>query len=535
MNTETMIGVINVESHIVKFSVFGSTDGDVLLESSKPVNLIKPCPGWVEVDPDHIWKALCTTINEVIEQLKMKNISKNNIEVVGIITERETVVAWDSESNKPLYNAIHYSDTRTDTIIQNLKSKSPSIINDIEDTTGLKVTSMFSAAKLKWIIDNTNNIEQLITMKTIKFGTLDTWLVWKLTKGNLYMTDVTNASCTLLMNIKTLEWCLKACEAFNIPISLMPTIQNSSGKYGIIEETALKGILIGSILANHQAALYGLNYSKIGKILSRYGDSCIVSCVTGNEYIKSHNGLLTTVAYKMHNEPAVYALEGWTSIGGKVIEWLKNNMKILKSIEEIESLNVGVSDVYFVTAFNGLTAPHWKPNARGIICGITHYTNKNHIIRAALEAICFHTKDVSVAFEKDTGISPSELIVDGPYSIYNNILNYQADILGVDVIRSQMTDMAIYGSAKAAAQILNIKFENYKSSPYVSKPTTTELEQKYRYSKWLKTIRQSSWITEPPSLQKKLNKKEVLCFKFLSTAYLLAMMVIMVMSDKNKL
>lgn len=509
-----MIGVINVESHKVKFSVLENTDGNVLVESSKLVNLIKPCPGWVEVDPDHIWNALCTIINEVIEQLKIKNLSKNNIDVVGIITERGTVVAWDSESNKPLYNAIHYSDTRTDTNIQNLKSKNESIFNEIEDTSGLRLTSMFSAAKLKWIIDNTNNTKQLTTMRTFKFGTLDTWLVWKLTKGNLYMTDVTNASYTLLMNLKTFEWSTKACDAFNIPISLMPTIQSSSGKYGIIEETALKGILIGSILANHQAALYGLNYKKTGEILSRYEDSCIVSCIVGNEFIKSHNGLLTTVAYKMDNEPAVYALEGWTSIGGKVIEWLKNNMKILESVEEMESLNVNVSDVYFVPAFNGLSAPHWKPNARGIICGMTHYTNKKHIIRAALEAICFHTKDVCVAFEKDTGIFPSQLIVDGAYSIYNNILHYQADILGIDVIRSQMIDMAVYGSAKAAAQVLNIKFENNENSLYVSKPTTTELDQKYRYSKWLKTIRQSSWITEPSLLQEKpkLNKKEV--FKF---------------------
>lgn len=489
MQNQQLIGVINVESHNVKFSIFCNTSKDVLFESSKSINLIKPHPGWVEVNAEHIWDALCTTIDEVTNQLQIKNLSINHIKTIGIINERDTVLAWDSETNKPLCNAIHYTDIRTDAIIEDYKSKNPNVFNDIENITGLRITSMFSGLKLKWIFDNTNNIKQLITMKTIRFGTLDTWISWKLTKGNLYITDVTNASRTLLMDLKKLEWSQKACQFFNIPISLLPTIKSCSEKYGNIEDTCLKCILIGSIFANHQAALYGLNYTKTGQIMSRYGDSCTVSCIVGTEFLKSNNGLITTVAYKIDNEPAVYAFEGWTLIGGKVIEWLKNNIKLVHSDEEIKSLDIDISDVYFVPAFNGLAAPHWRPNAKGIICGINFYTNYKHIIRAALEALCFHTKDVCIAFVKDIGIIPSQLIVDGSYSIYDNLLSYQADILGVDVIRSQMINMDIYGSAKAAARAINIEFEDNLCTLHISKPIATEMERMHRYIKWLKAIK----------------------------------------------
>lgn len=535
MNTEQLIGVINVESHKVKFSVLNTTSGQILLESSKPIDLIKPNPGWVEVNAEHVWDALCSTIDEVIEQLKSINLSKDNIKIIGIVNERETALAWNSETHKPIYNAIHCTDTRTDTIIQEYESKDPNNIKEIEDITGLRVTSLFSGAKLKWIVDNTNITTQFSTINSIKFGTLDTWLVWKLTKGKLYITDITNASRTLLMNIRTCEWSLKACQFFNIPIASLPTIQSSSQQYGIIEETGLNGLLIGSILANHNAALYSLNDMKTGQIMSRYCDSCIVSCIVGTELTKSYNGLITTVAYKIENEPAVYALEGWTSIGGKAIDWLRNNMRIIVSDEEIKLLNTNASDVYFVPAFNGLTAPHWNPNAKGIICGITHYTNKNHLIRAALESICFHTKDVCVAFERDTGIAPYQLTVDGPFSVYSNLLNYQADILGIDVKRSQMTDMAIYGSAKAAARVINIELNNYQSSLQVSKPTTTEMERKNRYSKWLKAIKRSSGLSrlEVDQESEKLDKYNKVSSKILSTVYLMAMMAMMVLSDKN--
>lgn len=533
MNSEQLIGVINVKSKYVKFSILSNTSGNVLFESSKQINLIKPKPGWVEVDAEQIWNTLCLTIDEVNEKLNLKNMSKDYIRVIGIINEGGTILAWDSHSNKPLCNAIHYTDTRTDTMIKEYKLQNPNVFNGIEDLTGLKVTSMFSGVKLKWIIDNITNVKQLITMGNIKFGTLDSWLVWKLTKGNLYVTDVTNASRTLLMDLKTLEWSAKACQIFNIPISLLPKIQSSSKEYGVIKETVLKDIMIGSIFANHQAALYGLNYSKSGQIISRYGNSCTVYCIIGTELKKSINGLITTVAYKIDNEQPVYAFEGWTSVGGKAIHWLKDNMKILDSDEEIKSLNIDASDTYFVPAFNGLTAPHWKPDATGIICGVTHYTNKKHLIRAALESICFHTKDVCVAFEKDTGIVPSQLIVDGPYSVYNNLLTYQADILGVDVLRSRMTDMAIYGSAKAAARVVNIEFENHQWPLYIAKPNSTETERKYRYFKWLKAIKRSCGLAKPSlHVNQKIETYNMFSTKFISTAYLMIMMAIMAISDK---
>lgn len=530
MNTEQLIGVINVKSHYVKFSVVGNITGNVLLESSKPIDLIKPCQGWIEVDAENIWITLCATIDEVIEQLKLKNVLKNDIKVIGIINEGETILAWDSISNKPLCNAIHYTDTRADTIIQDLKSTNPNVFHDIENSNGSKVTSMSCGIKLKWIIDNTNNIKPLIIAKTIRFGTLDTWLVWKLTKGNLYVTDVTNASRTLLMDLKTLEWSLKSCRVFNIQTSSLPTIQSSSKQYGIIKETGLNDIIIGSIFVNHQATLYGLNFTKIGQIMSNYDNSCTVSCIVGTELMKSNNGLITTVAYKIDNEPAIYALEGQTLIGGKVVEWLKTNIKILNSEEEIGLLNIDSSDVYFVPAFNGLGAPHWKPDARGIICGITHFTNKKHLVRAALESICFHTKDVCAAFEKDTGITISQLIVDGPYSIYDNLLNYQADILGVNVTRSRTPNMAILGSAKAAARVLNMEFKNHYLSSYVSKPTTTEVKRKQRYLKWLKAVRCSIGLSRQSQVKQQSKKYDMA--KLIHTAYLMAMMAIIVMSNK---
>lgn len=527
-----LIGVINVESHKVKFSILCKSSGNVLLESFKSINLIKPYPGWVEVDAEKVWSALCTAIDEVIDRLKLKNLSKDDIKIIGITNERETVLVWDSESNKPLCNAIHFSDIRTDPMIQNDKFKDPNVFSYLENITGLKVTSMFSGVKLKWIIDNKNNIKQHISLKTIRFGTLDTWLVWKLTKGNLYVTDTTNASRTLLMDLKTCEWCPRACQVFNIPISLLPTIKSSSEQYGIIEIASLNGILIGSIFANHQAALYGLDYKQTGQIMSRYGDSCVVSCIIGTELIKSNNGLLTTVAYKIDKEQTVYALEGYTSIGGIAIEWLKNNMNIVDTDEDIKLLNIEASDVYFVPAFNGLAAPHWRPDARGIICGLSYYSDKKHIIRAALEALCFHTKDVIVAFEKDTCVAPSQLIVDGSYSVYDNLLSYQADIMGIDVKRSRMIDMAIYGSAKAAARAINIEFKNHHWSLCVLKPTTTEKEQKYRYSKWLKAVKRSYGLSRSNYKKQKLEKNSILSLNILSTAYLITMMGIMAASDK---
>lgn len=526
MHTEQLIGVINVKSHYVKFSVVNNINGNVLLESSKTIDLIKPCPGWIEVDAESIWTALCATIDKVIEQLKLKN----DIKVIGIVNEGETILAWDSITNKPLCNAIHYTDTRADTMIQLLKSNNPQLVQDMENSNGSKLTSVSCGIKLKWIINNINNIKPLINAKTIRFGTLDTWLVWKLTKGNLYVTDVTNASRTLLMDLNTLEWSFKCCSLFGIEPSSLPTIQSSSKHYGNIRETGLKDIMIGSIFVNHQAALYGLNFTEIGQIMSSYDNSCNVSCIVGTEMMKSNNGLITTVAYKIDNEPAVYAFEGQTLFGGKAVEWLKTNIKIMNSEEEIGLLNIACSDVYFVPAFNGLGAPHWKSDARGIICGISHFTNKKHLIRAALESICFHTKDVCVAFEKDTGITISQLIVDGPYSVYDNLLNYQADILGVNVTKSKMPDMAILGSAKAAARVLNIEFKNHYSSSYVSKPTTTEVERKKRYLKWLKAVRRSIGLAIPPQVDQQSNKSNMTTFMF--TAYLLLMMGTMVLSDK---
>lgn len=532
MKSDQLIGVINVESHSVNFSVLTNANAIVLAEASRSVDLIEPQLGWVEVDAEKIWDALCATIEEVIEQLQFKNVSKDYIKVIGIINERETVLAWNSESHKPLYNAIHYTDTRTDIIIEDYKSRSPNVFNEIEKTSGLKVTSIFSGAKLKWIINN--NIKPFTTTETIRFGTLDTWLVWKLTEGKLYITDVTNASRTLLMNLQTLDWSPQACKVFNIPITLLPEIKSSSEKYGIIEETGLKGIVIGSIFANHQAALYGLNLKKPGQVMSRYGDSCTVSCITGTEFINSNNGLLTTIAYKIGNEPTVYAFEGWTSFGGNALDWLKINMNIISSTEEIQSLNIGVSDVYFVPAFNGLVAPHWKPQAKGIICGMTHFTNKNHLVRAALEALCFHTKDVCVSFKNDVGIHPWQLYVDGPYSVFDNLLRYQADILGIDVIRSPMIDMAVYGSAKAAAVSINVEFENHKWTPHITKPTTKEEERIHRHLKWLKAIKRSIGVARTKSqVTQKMTKYDILSTNVLSTAYLVAWVCMIAVSVKN--
>lgn len=529
MNAEKLIGVIDIKSHCVKFAVLGNTNGNILYESAQPINIIKPNPGWVEVDAEQIWNSLRTAIDEVIEQLKTNNLTKDDIAVIGITNEKDTILAWDSVTNKPLHNAIHYTDTRTEAMIQDSKTQNPSVFYTIENNTGLRVTSMSSGIKFKWIIKNVNNVGRLIATKSIKFGTLDTWLVWKLTKGKVFVTDVTNASYTLLMDLKTLQWSPKYCKVFNVPISLLPKIVSSSQDCGIIEDTELNGLLIGSIFANHQAASYGLNYTRAGQILSRYDESCTVFCIAGTEYIKSNNGLITTVAYQIDNEPVVYALEGWTSIGGQVLEWLKSNMKIMSSDEEIKLLDVEASDVYFVPAFNGLAAPHWIPEARGIICGITHYTNKNHIIRAALESLCFSTKDICIAFKQDTGIAPSELIVDGQYSIYNNLLSYQADILGRDVIRSRMIDMAVFGSAKAAARVINIEFKNHQLTEQTSKPTTTYGERKFRYSKWRKAIVLSIETSETDQVKQKLWNYDLT--KIVSVGYLLAMMGIMVISE----
>ncbi|XP_050546723.1 probable glycerol kinase [Daktulosphaira vitifoliae] len=527
-----LVGVISVESVNVKFSIISSSNGNVLIESSKPVELIKLYPEWVEVDPESIWNSLKIIIEEVINELISNDISLDCIKVISIINERDTVVAWDSETNKPLYNAIHYSDNRTDSIIQDYVSKDPNVFKYVEEITGLKVVSMFSALKLKWLFENVDNIKISTVKETVKFGTLDTWLTWKLTNRNLYITDVTNASRTLLMNLKTLKWSEKACKIFNIPFSLLPTIKSNSELYGKINITRLKGIMIGAIIANHQAAFY-VKCRSFGQVMSRYNDSCITSCNIGNEVIQSKHGLITSVAYQIGNESVSYALEGWTSVGGKITEWLKNNMKIINSEDELKTLDIDVSDIYIVPAFNGLATPYWRPDATGIICGMTHYTNKKHIIRASLESICFHTKDICIALQKDIGITTSQLMVDGKYSCYDILLNYQADILGANIRRLHATDMAIYGAAEIGAKSVGLEFNDTNSSDFISKPTTTENERNNRYYKWLKAVRRSCGWKKPVQIDKKLNKFDIFSTNILSTAYLVAMMGMMVISDNK--
>ena len=407
-----------------------------------------PQPGWVEHDPMEIWSSEAAVIAEAISKI---GIGGPDIAAIGITNQRETTIVWDAETGVPVYNAIVWQDRRTSEFCDSLKERG--LTDKIREKTGLIIDAYFSGTKIKWILDNVPGARDRARAGKLRFGTVDSWLVWQLTKGTVHVTDVTNASRTMLFNINTLSWDNEMLELLDIPASMLPEVRSSSEVYGYTKTTIFAhAVPIGGIAGDQQAALFGQMCTEPGSVKNTYGTGCFLLMNTGRKPILSRNNLLTTIAWKIGDE-VNYALEGSIFVGGSVVQWLRDGLGIIRSSSEIEALAASVEDnggVYFVPALTGMGAPYWDQYAHGVICGITRGTTAAHIARAALEGIAFQTMDIVDAMSRDAGVQLSELKVDGGASRNNLMMQFQADVLGTAVIRPQVTETTAMGACYLA-------------------------------------------------------------------------------------
>ncbi len=426
-------------------------DGSVVTVGQLEHRQIFPHAGWVEHDPKAIWD----NTREVIGQaLSKANLTRHDIAAVGITNQRETTVVWDRATGEAVYNAIVWQDTRTQAIIDRVADGDP---DRLKAKTGLPLATYFSASKIAWILDNVDGARERAEAGELVFGTTDTWVLWNLTggrNGGVHVTDVTNASRTLLMDLQTLAWDDELLELFGIPASMLPEIRSSSEVYGTVETSSLlREVPVAGILGDQQAATFGQAAFDKGESKNTYGTGNFLIVNTGEEIVRSENGLITTVAYQLGDEPPRYALEGSIAVTGSLVQWLRDNLGIISTSEEVESLAASVDDnggVYFVPAFSGLFAPHWRPDARGAILGLTRFANRGHLARAALEATAFQTREVLDAVNADFGVDIVELKVDGGMVANEALMQFQADLLNIPVIRPVVAETTALGAAYAA-------------------------------------------------------------------------------------
>lgn len=426
--------------------------GQIVSTGQKEHRQIFPKPGWVEHDAVEIWD----NTREVIgNALARANLTRHNIAAVGITNQRETTVVWDRNTGKPVYNAIVWQDVRTQPICDALAADGGT--DRFKATTGLPLSPYFAGTKLKWILDNVEGTRAKADAGELLFGTTDSWVLWNLTggtDGGVHVTDVTNASRTLFMDLKTLAWDRSILEAFDVPASLLPEIKSSAEVYGTVHGSQLlRHVPVAGILGDQQAATFGQAAFDAGDAKNTYGTGCFVIVNTGSEIVESANGLLTTVAYKIGDDAPCYALEGSIAVAGSLIQWLRDNLGIIGSAAEVEELASSVTDsggAYFVPAFSGLFAPYWRADARGALVGLTRFVTKAHIARAALEATAFQTREVLEAVNADSAVPLAELKVDGGMVANDALMQFQADILGVPVIRPRVAETTALGAAYAA-------------------------------------------------------------------------------------
>ena len=419
--------------------------GQAKAVSQKEFTQIFPKPGWVEHNPMEIWSSQASVIAEAITSIDINGL---NIAAIGITNQRETTIVWDAETGTPVYNAIEWQDRRTSEYCDSLKRDGRTDL--IRSKTGLIIDAYFSATKIRWILDNVEGARQKAEEGKLRFGTVDTWLIWMLTRGEVHVTDVSNASRTMLFNIHTLEWDKELLTLFNIPQSMMPQVKSSSEVYGYTKTTLFAHeVPIAGIAGDQQAALFGQMCTEPGSVKNTYGTGCFLLMNSGERPIMSSNNLLTTVAWKI-GDKVNYALEGSIFVAGSVVQWLRDGLGIIKSSSEVEELAASVPDnggVYFVPALTGLGAPHWDQYAKGSVYGISRGTTAAHLARAALEGIAFQTMDIVNAMQRDAEITLKELKVDGGASRNNLLMQFQADILGTSVIRPTVTETTALGAA----------------------------------------------------------------------------------------
>lgn len=423
-------------------------EGSIVSVAQKEFTQLFPQPGWVEHNPREIWSSQASTI---IEALTQSGISTSDIAALGITNQRETTIVWDAETGVPIYNAIVWQDRRTADYCNELKELGWR--DRIREKTGLIPDAYFSATKIRWILNNVPEARAKADAGRLRFGTVDTWLIWNLTKGEVHVTDVSNASRTMLFNIHTLQWDEELLELMDIPRNILPEVRASSEVYGYTHTSiANKPIPIAGIAGDQQAALFGQMCTEAGAVKNTYGTGCFLLMNTGSKAILSENNLLTTIAWKI-GEEVCYALEGSIFVGGSVVQWLRDGLGVIKKSRDIEDLAFSVEDnggVYFVPALTGLGAPYWDPFAKGTITGLTRGTKLGHIARAADEGIAFQTMDIVNAMQKDAGVQLTELKVDGGACRDNYLMQVQADLLGTKVIRPTIVETTAKGAAYLA-------------------------------------------------------------------------------------
>jgi glycerol kinase len=427
-------------------------DGLPVAIAQKEFSQIYPKPGWVEHDPDEIWS---TQAGVGMEAMSKAGLSGNNIAGIGITNQRETVVVWDKKTGKAVYNAIVWQDRRTAEFCDRLKEEGFGQM--ITGKTGLIPDAYFSATKIMWILDHVEGARELAKKGRLVFGNIDSWLVWHLTRGKLHITDVSNASRTMLFNIHTLQWDQELLDLFNIPPSMLPQVRSSSEVYGKTTGQFSSAIPISGIAGDQQSALFGQMCINSGMVKNTYGTGCFMMMNIGEKPIESKSKLLTTVAWKIGDQ-TTYAFEGSIFIGGAVVQWLRDSLGIIRTSNDVEKLAARVKDsegVYFVPAFAGLGAPYWNQHARGTLTGITRGSTAAHIARAAIDSIAYQTLEVLLAMQKDSGVTILELRVDGGATVNNALLQFQADLLQANVVRPKITETTALGAAYLAGLAVN--------------------------------------------------------------------------------
>jgi glycerol kinase len=426
-------------------------EGRVVSVSQKEHEQIYPKPGWVEHDPNEIWARSQEVLDEALEQAGG---NRDDIAALGITNQRETTVVWDRNTGEPVHNALVWQDTRTDKIVDELSADGGQA--RFQETVGLPLATYFSGPKVRWILDNVDGARDRAEAGDLAFGNMDTWLIWNLTggtNGGLHITDVTNASRTMLMDLKTLSWDEDIASTIGVPTSMLPEIRASSEVYGEVSAGGFQGIQIAGDLGDQQAATFGQACFDVGEAKNTYGTGNFLLLNTGTEAVQSKNGMLTTLGYKVGDNDPIYCLEGAIAITGALVQWLRDNLKMIKAAPDVEELAQTVEDnggLYIVPAFSGLFAPYWKSNARGVFAGLTRYVNAGHIARATLEATAYQSREVVEAMNQDSGVDLESLKVDGGMVQNDLLMQFQADLLGVPVIRPEVAETTALGAAYAA-------------------------------------------------------------------------------------
>jgi glycerol kinase len=494
------LGALDQGTTSTRFIVF-DRGGRIVAMAQEEHEQIYPSPGWVEHDPDEIWRRTQDVIRKALEQ---KILRPQDLAAIGITNQRETAIIWNKKTGRPIANAIVWQDTRVEGMVVDFAKQGG--LDRFRATTGLPLSTYFSALKIRWLLENVAGARRLAETGELLFGTVDTYLLWQLTggtEGGVHLTDVTNASRTQLMNLSTLDWDTETLTAFDIPRNLLPRIVSSSEIYGEATLECIAGVKIAGVLGDQQAALFGQTCFRPGEAKNTYGTGCFLLMNTGERAVTSTCGLLTTVGYKLGGAPAVYALEGSVAITGALVQWMRDNLGLIEKSSDIEDLARGARDnggVYFVPAFSGLYAPYWRSDARGVIAGLTRFASKTHLARAVLEATAFQTREVLEAMEKDSEIHLFSLRTDGGMVGNELLMQFQADILNIPVLRPVIRETTALGAAYVAGLAVGYYtgIDDLRQNWAVDRswePTMAEAQREELFRKWKKAVTRSfDWV-----------------------------------------